>query len=67
MKGVLMALPKRRQSKSRGRKRSTGKGLKPIQLSKCDHCGQAKVPHRVCPHCGYYRKRKVLELAEEKK
>lgn len=33
-------------------------------LSECPQCKQMKEPHRACPHCGYYGKRKVLEVEE---
>ncbi|MFH1278873.1 MAG: 50S ribosomal protein L32 [Candidatus Eisenbacteria bacterium] len=54
-----MALPKRRQSKSRGAKRRTHDSLSPASPSTCSHCGQSKPPHRICPHCGYYKGRRV--------
>lgn len=49
-----MGLPKRRQSKARGRKRRTHWKLTLPARSKCPHCSQTKLPHRICPHCGYY-------------
>ena len=55
-----MALPKRRQSKARGRKRRTHWKAKAPQLSTCPQCHQAKLPHRACPNCGYYRGRPVI-------
>jgi LSU ribosomal protein L32P len=27
-------------------------------LSRCTHCGAMVLPHRACPVCGYYKKRK---------
>lgn len=55
-----MGLPKRRQSKARGRKRRTHDNLVVVSPSSCSHCGQAKPPHRICPHCGYYKGRRVV-------
>ena len=49
-----MALPKRRHSHTRGKKRRTPFKLKRKGLSTCSHCTQPKLPHRVCPNCGYY-------------
>jgi len=31
-------------------------------LSLCPECGQPKAPHRVCPHCGYYKDKEVIEV-----
>jgi len=59
-----LALPKRRHSKSRRNKRRTHWKLAAPNLVECPHCGQAKLPHRVCPHCGYYGKREVIPITE---
>ena len=31
----------------------------------CPRCGEPKLTHRVCPGCGYYRDRLVIEPKEE--
>jgi large subunit ribosomal protein L32 len=64
-----MALPKYRVSKSRGRKRRAHYLRVEIpSLSKCPNCGAVKLPHRVCPECGFYKGRKVVfeKVKEEK-
>lgn len=55
-----MAVPKRKSSVSRKRKRRSHHALKPTNLGTCDHCGQPKLSHRACPNCGYYRGRQVI-------
>ncbi|RLD96412.1 MAG: 50S ribosomal protein L32, partial [Aquificota bacterium] len=30
----------------------------------CPNCQEPKLPHRVCPHCGFYKDRQVLEVEE---
>ena len=55
-----MALPKRRQSKARGKKRRTHYKSNLISTVKCPQCGSTKLPHRACPNCGYYRGRPVV-------
>ena len=57
-----MALPKRRQSRARSRKRRTHWVLSMPALVECGHCGEKKRAHRVCPHCGYYQGREVQEV-----
>jgi large subunit ribosomal protein L32 len=34
-------------------------------MAECPHCHEAKMPHQVCPHCGYYRNRETV-LVEER-
>ncbi|MCY3553985.1 MAG: 50S ribosomal protein L32 [Gemmatimonadetes bacterium] len=57
-----MALPKRRQSRARSRKRRTHWVLPMPMLVECSNCGEMKRAHRVCPHCGYYQGKEVLEV-----
>jgi large subunit ribosomal protein L32 len=38
-------------------------------LSICAQCKKPALPHRVCPHCGYYKGKPVvvIETREEKR
>lgn len=56
-----MANPKRRHSKARRDKRRAHDGLSRPGTSLCTNCGEVKLPHRVCPSCGHYRGREVIE------
>lgn len=65
-----MPNPKRRHSKERGRLRRTFYKVKKRCLSKCPQCGKSKIPHRICPFCGYYKgveRVKILSKKEKKK
>jgi large subunit ribosomal protein L32 len=62
-----MAVPKRRHSKSRRDKKRTHKGLKAIKLAKCNHCSRLMKSHKVCPHCGYYKGKKIVQIKEKEK
>ncbi len=57
-----MANPKRKISRSKRDKRRSQwfNSMQAPQLSKCDHCGEMKLPHRVCPNCGYYKGRNIF-------
>lgn len=55
-----MAVPKRRHSRSRGAKRRSHDAVTLPNPSACPHCGEPKMPHRVCPACGYYKERQVV-------
>jgi large subunit ribosomal protein L32 len=59
-----MPLPPRKFSKSRKRKRRTHDSLTPSNLTTCPQCGEAKLPHYVCPHCGTYKGRAVIKIEE---
>jgi len=59
-----MPNPKRRHSKSRGRKRRAHDALPRVTTTACPNCQQPKLPHRVCPKCGYYGGRQVIEVEE---
>jgi len=55
-----MAVPKKRNSHSRTRKRRSHDALKPDQRSTCPQCREPMKLHHVCSHCGYYRSREVI-------
>jgi large subunit ribosomal protein L32 len=57
-----MAVPKHRASKARTRRRTAiNSKLRLKNLATCDNCGAQKMPHRVCPKCGFYRGKQVIE------
>jgi len=60
-----MPNPKRKHSKSRTGKRRAHDHLTPPELGTCPNCGEPRPPHRVCPKCGFYRGRVVIEMKEE--
>jgi large subunit ribosomal protein L32 len=59
-----MAVPKRKQSKMKGRLRRTHYTALAPAVVKCVHCGEPKRPHHVCHHCGMYRGRRFLKAGE---
>ncbi len=60
-----MAVPKRKTSKSRRNNRRSHHALDAPPVYICPNCKEPKLPHRVCPSCGTYRGRNVLEIEEE--
>lgn len=32
------------------------------QTSACPQCTKPKLPHRLCPHCGFYKGREVIAV-----
>ena len=60
-----MAVPKKKVSKARrDKRRSSVWKLEAPSLSKCTQCGELKMPHRVCPICGYYKGREVVKVED---
>ena len=60
-----MAVPKRRTSRSvQGKRRShhfiTAKGVQ-----YCPRCNEPVLPHRICPNCGHYQGREVINMEEK--
>jgi large subunit ribosomal protein L32 len=60
-----MAVPKRKKSKSKRDKRRTHQKLTAPNTAACPECGEVTLPHHVCPNCGYYKGRKVVETEED--
>lgn len=58
-----MAHPKHRISKQRRDKRRTHKKAVAPTVSNCSNCGSAVLYHRVCPECGFYRGKLVIDKA----
>ncbi len=59
-----MAVPKRRQSNSRTGKRRSHDFKTPKQLTYCPQCSTALPTHVICPNCGHYMGRPVVESEE---
>jgi large subunit ribosomal protein L32 len=62
-----VALPKRRHSKTRGRKRRTHWKVSSGNLAVCPQCKEPKHAHRICPTCGYYKGKQIIEIKAKKK
>ena len=60
-----MAVPKQRTSKSKKNKRRSHDAVKPTNQSGCPDCGAPRLSHRVCPNCGKYRGRTIIETDED--
>jgi len=58
-----MAVPKKKTSKAKSRSRRAANWvLRPPARSVCPQCHNAKVPHVVCPNCGWYKGRQAIEI-----
>ncbi len=59
-----MAVPKRKVSKSRRDKRRTHYKAQSPTTATCSNCGEICRPHNICPQCGHYNGKKVIEIKE---
>ncbi len=60
-----MAVPKKRKGKSKTRaRRSINTRVSLPNLIECTNCGTKKLPHRVCPQCGFY-KNKIVKFYKD--
>ena len=60
-----MAVPKKRTSKARKGQRRSHQALRAPGRSDCPQCGATKQSHRVCPECGHYRGRQIIQVETE--
>ena len=60
-----MAVPFRKVSKNRKRKRRTHYKISENGTVKCPKCGAEIRPHRVCTECGTYKGKEVIKSTEE--
>jgi large subunit ribosomal protein L32 len=62
--GEIMPNPKRRHSKARRGKRRAHDALRVPQTTLCPNCQEPRMQHRVCPKCGYYKGREVVQVEQ---
>ena len=59
------AKPKQRISSKHRHDRRSHNHIKPLHLVDCPQCHNPRLPHHVCPVCGTYRGRQVLQVKAE--
>lgn len=63
----MVPLPKRKLSKGRRDRRRAHDALESANLVQCSQCGEMRLPHTVCPNCGYYQGREIVNMKKEEK
>lgn len=59
--------PKRKHSKGRRDRRRSQDALTAVNTVACSNCGSMRLPHTVCPKCGFYGGREIVQVKKEKK
>lgn len=62
-----MPNPKRQHSVTRGRKRRTHYKAKVASFGTCPQCHKPVLSHRVCPSCGYYNGKMIIDVTAKVK
>ncbi|MGI6680229.1 MAG: 50S ribosomal protein L32 [Bdellovibrionota bacterium] len=60
-----MPVPKKKTSSSKRDMRRSHDALTAINTITCQNCDSAMRPHRVCPNCGQYRGKQVVDVNTE--
>ncbi len=58
-----MAVPKQKKTRSKRDMRRAHYKPAVATIVDCPQCHEKKLPHRVCPSCGYYKGKQVLEIS----
>jgi large subunit ribosomal protein L32 len=58
----MAIVQQRRGSKSRKGMRRSHDALVAPKHGTCPKCGKPIKSHRVCPYCGFYKNRKVIDV-----
>ena len=61
----LFAVPFRKVSKTRKRMRRSHNALDLPCMIKCPTCGEMIKSHRVCPKCGSYKGKTIIETTKK--
>lgn len=58
-----MAVPKRKTSKAKtASRRASSYRLNKATVVECPNCHEMKLPHRVCPNCGHYDGKEIINV-----
>ena len=59
-----MGVPKRKKSKMKRRQRQAANRYEGVQATFCPNCGEPNAPHTVCSHCGTYKGKQIVTVAQ---
>jgi len=56
-----MPVPKRKTGRAKTAARRANHVVEAPSISVCPQCHQAKLPHRVCASCGFYKGKEIVD------
>ena len=59
-----MGVPKKRTSKQKRDQRRANWKVSPPNVTRCASCAAPVLSHRICPACGNYKGKQVVQVAE---
>ena len=59
-----MAVPKKKKSKSKRNMRRSHDSINMPNVATCPQCHEPVLPHHVCPECGTYKGKTIVETEE---
>jgi large subunit ribosomal protein L32 len=62
-----MSVPKQRHTKGRRDRRRVRFAIDSKKLNACSHCKKMIKAHQMCPYCGYYKGKEVVDMAKKVK
>lgn len=54
-----------RHTKGHRDQRRANQTLEAVNFSTCGHCGEQKLPHKICANCGYYNGRQIIDVLKK--
>ena len=60
-----MSVPKQRHTKQRRDAKRDRFAISPVKTVTCPKCGKAKLPHKVCSYCGFYKGKEVVNTLKK--
>ena len=62
-----MSVPKQRHTKGRRDRKRKRFAISAKNTQKCSKCGEQIMPHRLCPKCGFYKGKEVIDTLKKAK
>ena len=59
-----MAVPKRKKGRAKTNARRSSHTIDAHNHQECPQCHEPKLPHIVCPSCGYYKGKEVVVVED---